>query len=85
MSRIVGKPGDQRRLDRAQLICRFDLDPILNHGLAEQARREARTVEDIVSETVEQCLEAQWRARLQEELAADIDTVGQVPPERHNS
>lgn len=44
----------------------------LTETLVAQSRREARPIDDIVSEAVEQYLEAKWRAKLDEELAAYV-------------
>ena len=49
------------------------LRPDLSETLAEQSRREERPVTDIVSDAVEQYLEAKWHAKLDEELAAYIE------------
>ena len=48
------------------------LRPDLTATLTAQSRREARPVDDIVSDAVEQYLEAQWRTQLDEELAAYV-------------
>lgn len=49
------------------------LRPDLSATLAEQSRREERSITAIVSDAVEQYLERKWHDKLDEELAAYIE------------